>query len=77
MFYQLKSFDRSLPDSVIAGQAGVMQASFKAGQMMTALVFGIMADSERVGRKYTIIIGLFGTCKNEVSLTFGRIAYEF
>lgn len=63
MFYQLKSFDRSLPDSVIAGQAGVMQASFKAGQLMTALAWGTVADSDWAGRKTVIIVGLLGTSK--------------
>lgn len=64
MFYQLKSFDRTLPDSVIAGQAGVMQASFKAGQLMTAMVWGTVADSDWAGRKTVILIGLLGTSKS-------------
>ncbi len=40
MFYQLKSFDNSLPDSTIAWQAGVLQASFSAGQTLTGWMWG-------------------------------------
>jgi MFS family permease len=67
MFYQLKSFDPSLPDSVIAGQTGIMQASFKAGQLMTAIMWGRVADSEWAGRKTVLLIGLLGTRKFAIS----------
>lgn len=63
MFYQLKSFDRSLPDSVIASQAGIMQGSFTAAQFLTAMIWGRIADSERGGRKTVLLIGLLGTSK--------------
>jgi hypothetical protein len=65
MFYQLKSFDKSLPDSVIASQAGIMQGSFTAAQFLTAMMWGRIADSERGGRKTVLLIGLFGTSKAE------------
>jgi hypothetical protein len=63
MFYQLKSFDKSLPDSVIASQAGIMQASFTVAQFLTAMMWGRIADSDRGGRKTVLLIGLFGTSK--------------
>jgi hypothetical protein len=63
MFYQLKSFDKNLPDSVIASQAGIMQGSFTAAQFLTAVMWGRIADSDRGGRKTVIMIGLLGTCK--------------
>lgn len=63
MFYQLKWFDETLPDSVIAGQAGVLHASFTAAQFFTAMLWGRLADSSRVGRKSVILIGLSGTSK--------------
>lgn len=63
MFYQLKSFDQSLPDSVIASQAGIMQGSFTAAQFLTAMMWGRIADSDRGGRKTVLLIGLFGTSK--------------
>lgn len=61
MFYQLKWFDSSLPDSTISGQAGILSASFTATQFLTAMVWGRVADSPRVGRKRVILIGLVGT----------------
>jgi hypothetical protein len=65
MFYQLKSFDKSLPDSVIASQAGIMQGSFTAAQFLTAMMWGRIADSDRGGRKTVLLVGLFGTSKAE------------
>src|SRR5271155_85243 len=38
MFYQLKSFDPALPDSIIAGQGGMIQAAFPAAQLLTAVL---------------------------------------
>ncbi len=61
MFYQLKSFDPSLPDSTIASQAGILHASFTAAQFLTAMMWGRLADSSRCGRKTVLMIGLFGT----------------
>ncbi|GKT90728.1 LOW QUALITY PROTEIN: major facilitator superfamily transporter [Colletotrichum tofieldiae] len=60
MFYQLKWFDPSLPDSVISSQAGVLHASFTAAQFITAMVWGRLADSKRFGRKTVLMIGLLG-----------------
>ncbi|KAK8234845.1 MFS transporter [Phyllosticta capitalensis] len=61
MFYQLKSFDPSLPDSTIAYQAGILQGAFSATQFLTAVFWGRIADSEWVGRKRVILVGLLGT----------------
>ncbi|KAK7746387.1 hypothetical protein SLS53_002346 [Cytospora paraplurivora] len=61
MFYQLKWFDPSLPDSVISSQAGVLHASFTATQFLTAMMWGRVADSSRFGRKKVVLIGLLGT----------------
>ncbi|RYP09673.1 hypothetical protein DL765_008373 [Monosporascus sp. GIB2] len=61
MFYQLKWFDPNLPDSVISSQAGVLNASFTAAQLFTALIWGQVADSPWFGRKTVILIGLLGT----------------
>jgi hypothetical protein len=63
MFYQLKSFDQTLPDSVIASQAGFMKSSFTAAQFLTAVMWGRIADSDRGGRKTVLMVGLVGTCK--------------
>lgn len=61
MFYQLKWFDPSVPDSTISSQAGVLHASFTAAQLLTALLWGRIADSPRAGRKTVVLIGLLGT----------------
>ncbi|KAK4191166.1 major facilitator superfamily domain-containing protein [Podospora australis] len=61
MFYQLKWFDPTLPDSVISSQAGVLHASFTAAQFLTAMLWGQVADSSRFGRKTVLMIGLAGT----------------
>jgi MFS family permease len=61
MFYQLRSFDRSLPDSTISWQAGALASAFTAAQFLTAILWGRAADSERIGRKKILLIGLMGT----------------
>ncbi|KAF2398608.1 MFS general substrate transporter [Trichodelitschia bisporula] len=70
MYYQLKSFDPSLPDSVISSQAGMMQASFTAAQFLTAMAWGRAADSEKFGRKNVIMIGLLGTMVSALGFGF-------
>jgi hypothetical protein len=61
MFYQLKSFDESLPDSTIAAQAGMMASSFTGAQFLTAMMWGRISDSDKGGRKLVLLIGLLGT----------------
>ena len=72
MFYQLRSFNTSLPDSTISAQAGLLQGSFTAAQFTTAMLWGRMADSEKVGRKRVLLIGLLGTCVSCVGFGFSR-----
>jgi MFS family permease len=61
LYYQLKWFDPSLPDSTISSQAGFLHASFMAAQFVTAMVWGRLADSARFGRKFVLLVGLVGT----------------
>lgn len=72
MFYQLKSFDPSSSDSTIASQAGLLQGSFTAAQFVTAILWGRAADSDWVGRKKVLLIGLLGTCLSCVGFGFSR-----
>ena len=72
MFYQLKSFDQSLPDSTIASQAGILQGSFTAAQLLTAILWGRAADADWGGRKKVMLVGLFGTCVSCVGFGFSR-----
>jgi hypothetical protein len=70
MFYQLKSFDPAIPDSTISAQAGWMAAAFTAAQFCTAFLWGRAADSELLGRKKVILIGLVGTMISTVGFGF-------
>ncbi|KAF0321894.1 putative membrane protein [Colletotrichum asianum] len=72
MFYQLKWFDPTLPDSVISSQAGILHASFTAAQFITAMIWGRLADSKRFGRKTVLMIGLLGTCLSCVGFGFSQ-----
>ncbi|KAJ5675483.1 hypothetical protein N7462_008380 [Penicillium macrosclerotiorum] len=72
MFYQLKSFDPSLPDSTISAQAGILQGSFTAAQFLTAVWWGRLADAEWMGRKRVLLIGLLGTCISCLGFGFSK-----
>ncbi|KAI0144219.1 MFS general substrate transporter [Hypoxylon sp. NC0597] len=76
MFYQLRWFDPSLPDSTISSQAGVLHASFTAAQFFTAMVWGRVADSTWAGRKTVILIGLLGTLLSCVGYGFSTSFYQ-
>lgn len=72
MFYQLKSFDPSLPNSTISRQAGILQGSFTAAQFLTAVWWGRLADAPWMGRKRVLLIGLMGTCISCLGFGFSR-----
>ena len=72
MYYQLKSFNPSLPASTIASQAGILQGSFTAAQFITAIFWGRAADADWGGRKKVLLIGLLGTCISVVGFGFSR-----
>jgi MFS family permease len=72
MFYQLKSFDPSLPDSTISYQAGMLAAGFTFAQMLTAVVWGKAADSEYIGRKKVLLVGLLGTGISALGFGFSK-----
>lgn len=72
LFYQLKFFDPSLPDSTISAQAGILQGSFTAAQFLTAVFWGRLADAPWMGRKRVLLIGLSGTCLSCVGFGFSR-----
>lgn len=72
MFYQLKSFDPSLPNSTISAQAGILQGSFTAAQFLTAVWWGRLADAACMGRKRVLLIGLLGTCVSCLGFGFSR-----
>lgn len=72
IYYQLRSFDPSLPDSTISYQAGVIHAAFPAAQCLTAILWGRFADWEHGGRKRVIWIGLLGTMLSIIGFGFSH-----
>ncbi|KAL2427146.1 Major facilitator superfamily multidrug transporter mfsB [Exophiala dermatitidis] len=70
MFYQLRSFDSTLPDSTISSQGGMLTASFAAAQFLTAVWWGRAADTPWIGRKRVLLVGLFGTCISCIGVGF-------
>jgi hypothetical protein len=72
LFYQLQSFDPSLPESTIAYQAGIIQAAFPFAQFLTAMLWGRFADSPHGGRKLAINIGLLGTMCSIIGFGFSH-----
>lgn len=72
LFYQLQSFDPSLPDSTISYQAGIIQAAFPAAQFLTAMLWGRIADAEYGGRKRVLYIGLIGTMLSIIGFGFSH-----
>lgn len=70
MFYQLRSFSPTAPDSTISYQAGMLQAAFTGAQFCTAVFWGRMADWEHMGRKKVILIGLLGTAIGALGFGF-------
>lgn len=61
IFFQLKSFDSSLSDAEISTQAGILQGCFTGAQVLTAILWGKIADSGSGGRKLVLLVGLGGT----------------
>lgn len=72
MVHQLKSFDPELSDVVISHQAGVLQGSFTAAQIVTSILWGRAADQPMLGRKTVLMIGLVGTGFGCIGLAFSR-----
>ena len=76
MFYQLQSFDPSLPTSTITAQAGILQATFTAAQFVTAVMWGRIADAEWGGRKRVLLVGVAGTGVSCVGFGFSRTFWQ-
>ena len=72
MFFMLRSFNPSLPDSAISSQAGFLSGGFTATQCLTAVVWGRMADRPSMGRKNVLIVGLLGTLVSAIGFGFSQ-----
>lgn len=76
MFFQLKWFDPSLPDSTITSQGGLLTAAFAAAQFFTAVWWGRAADTPWIGRKKVLLVGLTGTAIASIGVGFSKSFYE-
>lgn len=72
LFYLLRSFDPSRPDSEITKQGGLLTASYAAAQFLTAVWWGRAADTPWIGRKRVLLVGLFGTFVSCIGVSFSR-----
>ncbi|OCT48853.1 major facilitator superfamily MFS 1 protein [Cladophialophora carrionii] len=72
MYYQLKSFSPSAPDSQISFEAGVLQGVFTLAQVFTGILWGRVADSPRFGRKGVLLMCLVGQGMSCVGVAFSR-----
>jgi hypothetical protein len=57
-------------NSVISHQAGVLQGSFTAAQIVTSILWGRAADQPGVGRKLVLNIGMIGTAIGCIGVGF-------
>lgn len=76
MFFQLKWFDPTLPDSTIASQGGLLTAAFAAAQFLTAVWWGRAADTPWIGRKKVLLVGLTGTAIASIGVGFSKTFYQ-
>lgn len=76
MFFQLKWFNPSLPDSTIASQGGLLTAAFAAAQFLTAVWWGRAADTPWIGRKKVLLVGLTGTAIASIGVGFSKTFYQ-
>lgn len=76
MFFQLKWFSPSAPDSTITAQGGLLTAAFAAAQFFTAMWWGRAADTPWIGRKKVLLIGLTGTAIASIGVGFSKTFYQ-
>lgn len=76
VFYQLKSFNPSLSDSTISTQAGILQGCFTGAQVLTAILWGKVADASSGGRKLVLLIGLGGTAGSCLGYGFSTTFWQ-
>ena len=72
MFYMLKSFSPDAPPSKIASQAGMLAGAFTFAQFLTAVLWGRVSDSPRLGRKGVLMLGLFGSMLSVLGFGFSK-----
>jgi len=76
MFFQLRWFNPSQPDSAIASQGGLLTAAFAAAQFLTAVWWGRAADTPWIGRKKVLLVGLTGTAIASIGVGFSKTLWQ-
>ena len=76
MFFQLKWFDPTAPDSTITSQGGLLTAAFAGAQFLTAVWWGRAADTPWIGRKKVLLVGLTGTAIASIGVGFSKTFYQ-
>lgn len=71
-YYQLNSFDQSLSEQTLSWQSGVASGSFSGAQILTSIIWGVIADADWCGRKNVLLIGLCGTGISCLGLAFSE-----
>ncbi|KAF2501305.1 MFS general substrate transporter [Lophium mytilinum] len=76
MIHQLRSFDPMLPEATISHQAGILQGSFTAAQIVTSILWGRAADKPALGRKNVLLTGLIGTGISCIGVGFAETFWQ-
>ena len=72
MFHHLRSLSPSASGPQISYQVGVFTGVFTSAQILTALVWGRVADYPSYGRKRVLLIGLVGTGISCIGIAFAK-----
>lgn len=70
VYFQLQWLDPSLPSAKVVQQVTLLQAAYTVAQGLASMFLGTIADSPRGGRKFVVVMSLFGSCMFFFSLFF-------
>jgi MFS family permease len=59
IYFMVKSFDIATKETEIAFYAGTVTAAFTLGELASGMFWGRVSD--RIGRKYVLLVGMLGT----------------
>ncbi|EHA50189.1 hypothetical protein MGG_03427 [Pyricularia oryzae 70-15] len=61
VYFQLQWLDPSLPSAKVVQQVTLLQAAYTVAQGLASMFLGTIADSPRGGRKFVVVMSLFGS----------------
>lgn len=64
IYYQLKSLDPALSSAEVITQSAYLQTAYTIAQAISSLLWGVVSDSPRGGRKLVVLTSLSGSCKS-------------